>query len=106
MTWEDGGEARLDELLGTTGPHDYPGRQVDIEIILTDGYAHVLHLEAERRQLRQDMRSTEAVERLTLRLVSLRDRLDEARRRFGGSRQRDLDPRPLAGDGRDEQRST
>lgn len=83
-----------------------PPQADELELLLTDGYAEVLRLDAERRELEEGMESPEVVEALERRLVTLRDRLEEARRRFGGSRQRHLDRRPFAGDGLNDQRPT
>ena len=79
-------------------------RRPDIEALLTDGYARVLELEAERRRLMAESDRADAVDDITRQLVSLRDRLDEANRRFGGSRQGDAHRGPLTGDGAHDKR--
>jgi hypothetical protein len=99
----------VDDALGAllaTSPGIRPPSPTEVELVLTDGYAQVLRLEAERRQLIDDLQSAEAIEGLTLRLQALRDRLDEVMRRFGSSGQRHLNRRPIASDGVDDQGAT
>jgi hypothetical protein len=103
------GKESVDDAIGAllhTTPGVRPPSPSEVELVLTDGYAQVLRLEAERRKLIDEMQSAEAIEGLTLRLQALRDRLDEAKRRFGSSGQLHLDRRPIAGDGVDDQRPT
>jgi hypothetical protein len=96
-------QALIKLLANQTGTDD-PNREIEIEELLTDGYARVLELEVERRRVMGQGDRADAVDEITRQLVSLRDRLGEVNRRFGSSRQRDLDRRPVSGDGLDEER--
>jgi hypothetical protein len=84
----------LQALLESTAVDS--ARRPEIEALLTDGYARVLELEAERRRFMALIDCGDAADDVTRELVSLRDRLDEATRRFGGGGERDLDRRPLS----------
>jgi hypothetical protein len=103
MTPPDRIVAALDGLLAAGDGALGAARQVEAEKLLTDGYAHVLQLDAERRSLVEQQRPAVAIDAVTDRLVSLRDRLDEVARRLGRSRQTDLDRRPLTGPRPDEE---
>src|SRR4051794_9974101 len=93
----------LDGLLAAGDGGVAATRQAEAERLLTDGYAQGLRLDAERRSLEQQQQPASAIDAVTDRLVSLRDRLDEVARRFGRSRQPDLDRRPVTGRRPDEQ---
>lgn len=94
MTPRDPILVALDELLARDGRVGAT-RQVEAEALLTDGYAQVLQLDAERRSLVEQQQPVPVIDAVTERLVSLRDGLDEVARHLGRSRQPDLDRRPL-----------
>src|SRR6266516_2623702 len=81
----------LDALL-VAPPGDGDGvLPAEVESVLTAGYARALELEAERLRLVAERRPVAQVEDVSERLASLRDRLDEAKRRYDGSGKHDLD---------------
>jgi hypothetical protein len=81
----------LDAALSASARRAHAAREAEIESLLTDGYAQVLELEAERRRLIAELRPAQDVEAITERLVSLRDRLDEINRRSAASREDHFD---------------
>jgi hypothetical protein len=81
----------LDAALAASAGNVGAVGQAEIESLLTDGYARVLELEAERRLLIGQLQAAGAVEAITERLVSLRDRLDEVNKRYGPSRKDQVD---------------
>jgi hypothetical protein len=97
MTPPDRIVVALDDLLAACDGGLGAARRVEAEKLLTDGYAHVLQLDAERRSLVEQQQPAAAIDAVTGKLVSLRDRLDEVARRLGRSRQPDLNRRPLTG---------
>ena len=89
-------EDAVDALLAAPAGHRVTGGQAAVELVLTEGYARALELEAER--LRAP--GPGAVASLTERLLSLRHRLDAVRRRYGvprSARDHDLDRGPGPG---------
>jgi hypothetical protein len=81
----------LDAALAASAGNVGALAQAEIESLLTDGYARVLELEAERRRLLGQLQPAGAVEAITERLVSLRDGLDEVNKRYGPSRKDHVD---------------
>jgi hypothetical protein len=103
MPWDNSQDEALDALLSGPSRRPEAASRAEIELLLTDGYASVLELEAERRLLLQQGQPPVEIETIGERLVSLRDRLDEANGRYGGSRQDHLDGASRAGRRTDEQ---
>src|SRR4051794_12574261 len=103
MAWDANADQQLDALVQIAPGVGRTARDGSIETLLTDGYAHVLELEAERKKLLEALKANEAEEIMRC-VVSLRDRLDEVNRRFGRSRKHDLDRRSPSRYGLDDER--